>query len=401
MQQNKSVIEKSDKYILNTYARFPLALTHGKNAAATDADGKHSIDFGSGVGVNSLGYCDDEWVKAVSDQAAEMSHISNYYYSPIMANTAEALCKLSKMAGVFFANSGAEANEGAIKLARKYSFDNYGKDRHNIITLKNSFHGRTMATLSATGQESLHKDFYPFLKGFIYAKTNDIDNTISLMDKSVAAIILEPILGEGGVIPLTEEYVSAVAAAAKKRDILLIFDEVQCGAGRTGTFLAAERLGVAPDIVTLAKGLGGGLPIGAFLCTKRLKNVLTPGTHGSTFGGNPICCAGALAVLNRIKSPGFLTEVTRKGALITEFLKELNSPFIKEIRGAGLMIGAVLEGISARKIADALFSEGLLALTAKGEVLRFLPPLTINESELFMGLSIIKKVFDRLKEGRL
>lgn len=396
MSQNESILRRCGESIMGTYARYPVALVRASGATAYDADGRRYIDFGSGIGVNALGYCDAEWAKAVARQAATLSHVSNYYCHPAMAETAGLLCELSGMSRVFFANSGAEANEGAIKLARKYSFDKYGKGRHTIVTLRDSFHGRTLAALSATGQESLHRDFFPFVEGFRFASPNDTAEILGLMDSTVCAVLLEPVLGEGGVLPLSAEYVGMVCRAAAERDILVIFDEVQCGVGRTGTFLACEQLGQKPDVLTLAKGLAGGLPIGAVLCSGRLSDVLGPGSHGSTFGGNPICCAGALTVLSRLKEPGFLHDVVRKGRRIVDCLSALRSPFIRDIRGCGLMIGVVLEGIPAKTAADALLDRGLLALTAKGGVLRLLPPLSISHGELSEGLSILAEVFQQM-----
>lgn len=396
MTQNEAVLNRCGAITMDTYSRLPAVLVRAKGATAFDADGKCYIDFGSGIGVNALGYCDPEWAKAVAEQAAALSHVSNYFASPVMVETAELLCSLTGMSRVFFANSGAEANEGAIKLARKYSRDKYGEGRHNIITLKGSFHGRTLATLSATGQESLHGDFQPLVEGFRFATPNDTSEMLALMDGSVCAVMLEPILGEGGVIPLDDEYVKSVCAAAAERDILVIFDEVQCGIGRTGTFLACEHFGQKPDILTLAKGIAGGLPMGAVLCSERLSGVFTPGSHGSTFGGNPICCAGAMTVLKRVAKPEFLADVLRKGRVITDALSALRSPFIREVRGRGLMIGAVLEGVTAKEVADKLLLHGLIALTAKGEVLRLLPPLTITDDELSEGLSILTSVFEQM-----
>lgn len=396
MTQNEDILSRCDAVAMDTYARLPAVLVRAKGASAFDADGKRYVDFGSGIGVNALGYCDPEWAKAVAEQAATLSHISNYFASPVMVETAELLCSLTGMSRVFFANSGAEANECAIKLARKYSRDKYGEGRHTIVTLRDSFHGRTLATLSATGQESLHSDFRPLVEGFSFAAPGDIDEMLALMDGSVCAVMLEPVLGEGGVLPLKAEYVKNVCAAAAERDILVIFDEVQCGIGRTGTFLACEHFGQKPDILTLAKGIAGGLPMGAVLCGERLSGVLTPGSHGSTFGGNPVCCAGALTVLKRVAKPEFLAEVLRKGRVITDALAALRSPFIREVRGRGLMIGAVLKGVTAKAAVDALLRQGLIALTAKGEVLRLLPPLSITDNELAEGLSILASVFEQM-----
>ena len=286
-----NTIEKFDNYVMNTYGRFGVALEKGNERSCVDENGKEYIDFGSGIGTNSLGFCDSRWADAVCAQVRSIQHTSNYYYTKVQADFAEKLCKTAGYSKVFFGNSGAEANECAIKLARKYSFDKYGRGRHNIVTLVNSFHGRTLCTLAATGQEIFHNYFFPFPEGFIYAMANDMTDLESKLD-GACAVMLEFVQGEGGVIPLEREFVNFVFDICAKKDILVIADEVQTGTGRTGSFLASENYGVKPDITTLAKGLAGGIPIGACLASERLSRVLTKGTHGSTFGGNPIACAG-------------------------------------------------------------------------------------------------------------
>ena len=379
----------SDTHHIPSYARFDVVLDSGKGAVAVDVNGKEYIDFGAGIGVNSLGYCDDGWVKAVSEQAARIQHCSNLYYNTQQTLLAQELCEMSGWAGVFFANSGAEANECAIKLARKYSFDHYGPGRDEILTLENSFHGRTVTTLSATGQDAFHQYFYPFTGGFAYAQAGE--EFLSRMGDQTCAVILEAVQGEGGVIPLEQEFVQSVAEECRKRDILLIFDEVQTGIGRTGKLLGYEHFGVQPDVVTLAKGLGGGLPIGACLCAEKYVNVLSAGQHGSTFGGNPVVCAGARYVLATVGKQDFLDEVMRKG----QYLKKELSGYahVKSVRGLGMMLGAELDGIEAKTVAVKCAEKGLLVLTAK-TALRLLPPLNINEEELARGLKILKSVLE-------
>lgn len=379
------------EYLMPTYNRFPVAIASGSGAKAVDTEGKESIDFGSGIGVNSLGYCDPQWVKAVSEQAATLQHISNLYFSPVSIQLGEKLCGASGYSKVFFANSGAEANEGAIKLARKYSNDKYGEGRGTVITLIQSFHGRTITTLTATGQEKHHQHFTPFTPGFAYAKANDLESVKALADNTVCAVMLEMIQGEGGVLPLDQNFVQGVAAFCKENDILLLVDEVQTGVARTGSFFCFEQFGVMPDVVSCAKGLGGGLPIGAVLCTEELKDVLGAGHHGTTFGGNPICAAGALAVLERVTTPGFLEEVQKKGEYLRE--KLLAMPQIAGVRGMGMMLGASLKQGEAGVIAKACVKNGLLILTAH-DVLRLLPPLTISYEEIDKGMQILQKTLE-------
>lgn len=379
------------QYMMHTYGRFQTALISGKGAVAKDANGKEYIDFTSGIGVNSLGYCDEGWVKAVSSQAATLQHISNLYYSPLQTELSKKLCNITGMSRVFLCNSGAEANECAIKLARKYSFDKYGEGRQKILTLVNSFHGRTVTTLAATGQDVFHNYFFPFTGGFDYVTANDIASLNEKVDDEVCAIFVELIQGEGGVMPLTKEFVAAVADICKERDILFLVDEVQTGIARTGAFFCYENYGVSPDVVTSAKGLGGGLPIGACLCNEKLSGVMTPGTHGTTFGGNPVACAGAVEVISRVFEPDFLAEVQKKGDYIREKLSAM--PNVKEIRGMGMMIGIVTEKDNAKEIAAKCVESGLLILTAKN-LLRLLPPLTISYEEIDKGLSILKTVME-------
>ena len=384
--------EKDLTYIMHTYGRYDVALCRGKGAVAYDEDGKRYIDVSSGIGVNSLGYCDDGWAEAVSAQAHTLQHMSNYFYSAQASDLAETLCKLTGLAKVCFGNSGAEANECAIKIARKYSFDKYGADRNEIITLKNSFHGRTVTTLSATGQEVFHNFFFPFTQGFRYAEPNDIDALRALVGDKTCAVMLEVVQGEGGVNILDINYVQAVARLCADKDILLIIDEVQTGVGRTGRLFAHEHYGVKPDLMTVAKGLGGGLPIGVCLCGEKLKDVMSPSTHGTTFGANPVVCAGANYVLNRVADDDFLHAVEEKGACLEQKLLQLDG--VKHVRRLGLMVGIEIDG-DAHEIAAKCVKNGLLIITAKN-LLRMLPPLTITHDELDEAVLILEKT---LKEN--
>ena len=384
---------KSDeqRYMVHAYGRFDAALVSGKGAVAKDSEGREYVDFTSGIGVNSLGYCDEGWTKAVSEQAATLQHISNLYYSPLQTDVAKKLCELSGMKKVFLCNSGAEANECAIKIARKYSFDKYGSGRQKIVTLVNSFHGRTVTTLAATGQDVFHDFFFPFTEGFDYAKANDIDDLKAKLTDDVCALFVELIQGEGGVMPLEKEFVTAAAALCKEKDILLMIDEVQTGISRTGHFFCYQGYGLQPDVVTAAKGLGGGLPIGACLCHDKTENVMQPGQHGTTFGGNPIACAAAREVLSRVAEPAFLKDVREKGEYIRSKLQSIGN--VKEVRGQGLMIGIVTEKDNAKEMAAKCLQNGLLILTAKN-LLRMLPPLTITYDEIDKGLAILKNTME-------
>lgn len=386
--QNK-VIEQFDSCVMGTYGRFPVVMETGEDRLATALDGKEYIDFGSGIGTNSLGFCDESWVEAVCEQAKKIQHTSNYYYTKVQADFAKKLCDETGYKKVFFGNSGAEANECAIKLARKYSFDKYGKGRHTIITLVNSFHGRTIATLSATGQDVFHNYFFPFVEGFKYAKANDIDDLMEKLDDTVCAIMVEFVQGEGGVIPLNKEFVDEIVKLCKEKDILFIADEVQTGIGRTAKLLASEHYGVKPNVTTLAKGLAGGMPIGACVADESCCDVLSKSTHGSTFGGNPIACAGGLAVLNKVCAEGFMAELSKKADYLWEKLSQIDA--VEKVSGKGLMIGMNLKGKSAADVCKACLDEGLLVLTAK-EKLRLLPPLTITYEEIDKGIEILKKV---------
>lgn len=380
-----------DEYIIHSYGRFPVLLTKGKGATVQDDTGKTYIDFTSGIGVNALGFCDDSWVQAVSAQLHSLQHTSNLYYTEPCIQAAKLLCEKSGMKKVFFGNSGAEANEGVIKAARKYSFLKYGASRNKIIALQNSFHGRTMAALSATGQDAYHNFFFPFVDGFSFAKANDFADILSKMTDDVCAVILETVQGEGGVVPLDKEYVQAVAKACKEKDILLIVDEVQTGMGRTGSLFSYQQFGIQPDLVSCAKGLGGGLPIGAVLFGEKTETVFVPGDHGSTFGGNPVVCAGAVHILNTMDE-AFLQDVQKKGAYLKEKIEKM--PHVQNVAGLGMMLGIQLD-VEAKPVINALLEAGLLVLSAKTKI-RLLPPLTITQEELDKGLTILEQTLASL-----
>ena len=380
-----------DEYIIHSYGRFPVLLTKGKGATVQDDTGKTYIDFTSGIGVNALGFCDDNWVQAVSTQLQSLQHTSNLYYTEPCIQAAKLLCEKSGMKKVFFGNSGAEANEGVIKAARKYSFLKYGASRNKIIALQNSFHGRTMAAISATGQDAYHNFFFPFVDGFSFAKANDFADILSKMTDDVCAVILETVQGEGGVVPLDKEYVQAVAKACKEKDILLIVDEVQTGMGRTGSLFSYQQFGIQPDLVSCAKGLGGGLPIGAVLFGEKTETVFVPGDHGSTFGGNPVVCAGAVHILNTMDE-AFLQDVQKKGAYLKEKIEKM--PHVQNVAGLGMMLGIQLD-VEAKPVINALLEAGLLVLSAKTKI-RLLPPLTITQEELDKGLTILEQTLASL-----
>jgi acetylornithine/N-succinyldiaminopimelate aminotransferase len=384
---------------MNTYHRLPATFTKGEGAWLFDVNGKKYLDFTAGIAVNCLGHAYPPLVKAISEQAAKLNHVCNYYQTDVSAAFAEKLvaaCAGAGMKKVFLSKSGAEANEGACKIARKYSLAKYGKGRHTIVTLRGSFHGRTITTLSATGQDVFHKDFGPFTEGFVYVPGNDIDALDKVLDRNTTAgFMLEAIQGESGINPQSAEYITAAAKMCAERDILLMFDEVQCGMGRTGTFLACESYGVKPDVVTLAKALAGGLPAGAVLAGEKTADVLQISDHGSTFGGNPVAAAAGLAVLETVTKPAFLKDIARKGDKIQSVIKSWNHPNVTAIRGKGLMIGVDITveawPILEKAIAMATPSQpGILMLTAGKQTLRFLPPYIISDAEIEQGLEILK-----------
>lgn len=381
--------ELDNQYVAHAYGRFDVALTKGQGSTLYDEDGKKYIDFGSGIGVTAFGINDPVWTKAVEEQLHRVQHTSNLYYTAPCAKLAQLLCEKSGMKKVFFGNSGAEANEGAIKFARKYSFDKYGAGRSTIITLVNSFHGRTITTLAATGQDSFHTVFDPFTPGFKYCPANDIEALQAAATDDVCAVLFECVQGEGGVNNLSPTFVNAIAKLAKEKDILIAVDEVQTGNGRTGTYFAYQQYGITPDIVTTAKGLGGGLPIGAVLFGEKLQDTMTPGSHGSTFGGNPVVAAGACSIVERIDDD-FLSEVQRKNEKIRTALAKVKG--VKSISGMGLMLGIETDK-PAGEVTKACLANGLLILTAKTK-LRLLPALNISDAELDEGLEILKGVLE-------
>lgn len=381
--------ETDSKYVSHAYGRFNVVLTRGKGSTVYDESGKEYIDFGSGIGVTAFGIADDEWKNAVTEQLDKIQHTSNLYYTAPCAELAKLLCEKTGMKKVFFGNSGAEANEGMIKFARKYSFDKYGEGRKTIITLVNSFHGRTITTLSATGQDEFHTVFGPFTPGFKYCPANDIKALNDMITDDVCAIMFECVQGEGGVLNLDYDFVKEIEKIAKEKDILICVDEVQTGNGRTGKYFAYMHYGIKPDIVSTAKGLAGGLPMGAVLFGDKLENTVTPGSHGSTFGGNPIAAAGAISIVKRIDDK-FLDEVTRKSEYIINRIKDIKG--VKSVSGMGLMLGIETDK-KAADIAGKCLEKGLLVLTAKSKI-RLLPALNITKEETDKGLKILKEVIE-------
>lgn len=378
------VFSTDKEFVANTYARFPIDIVSGKGSLVTDSDGKEYIDLGSGIAVNTFGVADDEWIKAVTAQLGKFQHTSNLYYTEPCAALAEELCKRTGMKKVFFSNSGAEANECAIKAARKYAADKKGKDCFKIITLNNSFHGRTLTTLAATGQEAFHRDFLPLTEGFVSVEPTPEALTAAVGDDT-AAIMFEIVRGEGGVIPLERPFIDAAVGIAKEKDILLIADEVQCGNGRSGKLYAYMNYGFMPDIVSTAKGLCGGLPLGATMLGEKVENVFTPGSHGSTFGGNPVCCAGALNILSRLDD-ALLRKVSEKSEYI--FSEMSGADGVESVSGLGLMIGIKTKK-PAKEVVSECMKNGVLALTAKDRV-RLLPALNIPFDLLKKALEILK-----------
>ena len=382
-------IQKLDQtYIANTYARFPVTIVKGKGSLVWDDTGREYIDLSTGIAVDIFGVADEEWMAAVINQLGTLQHISNLYYTEPCAKLAQMLCEKTGMKKVFFGNSGAEANECAIKAARKWSEEKKGKDYFTIITLKNSFHGRTITTLAATGQDVFHHDFLPLTEGFAYAEANNLDDLkAQVAAHKCAAIMMEVVQGEGGVIPLTQEFVKGAAQLAAEQDLLLICDEVQIGNGRSGELYGYMHYGITPDIVSTAKGLGGGLPLGATLLGEKVQDVLTPGSHGSTFGGNPVCCAGALSILHRIDGP-LLQSVQEKSDFIVNELTGAKG--VKSVTGLGLMLGVEPER-PVKDVINECMARGVLVISAKNKV-RLLPALNIPMAQLEQAVSVLKDV---------
>ena len=387
--KSKDIIEEDKKYIAGTYARFPVAFKEGKGSRLYDYDGREYVDCGSGIAVNIFGVNDEEWKNAVIAQMNSIQHASNLYYTKPQADLACLLCEMTGAEKVFFGNSGAEANECAIKAARKYGEIKYGADRKQIITLKESFHGRTLATLAATGQDAFHKYYGPFPEGFVYADPT-IEGVEACMNERTCAVMIECIQGESGVNVLDKDFVQAVEKLCRERDIIFICDEVQTGNGRTGRLYAYQAYGVSPDIVTTAKGLGGGLPIGACMLFEKCAGVFGHGDHGSTFGGNPVVCAGAYSILSRIDEK-LLQSVREKGEYFREGLKKIDG--VKEVTGMGLMIGIHTDKPAA-EVANECMKRGLLVLTAHSNV-RLLPPLTISKDDIDFALKILNEVISQ------
>ncbi len=383
---SREIKDRDKSYILGTYARNDLCIVKGSGSTCYSPEGKKYIDFSSGIGVNSLGFSDAGWVNAVLQQLQNVQHTSNLFYTEPCGQLAKMLIERTGFDKVFFCNSGAEANEGAIKAARKYSFLKYGEGRHEIITLKDSFHGRTMAAITATGQDGYHKYFNPFVDGFLYAKANDLDDLTSKISDKTCAVIIELVQGEGGVNKLDKDYVKAISDLCNEKDILLITDEVQTGIGRTGKLFAYEHYGVAPDVVTMAKGLGSGLPIGGILFNKKCSGALQPGDHGTTFGGNPAVCAGGVEVMTRMNDQ-FLDEVAEKGNTLRSRIEKIDG--VEKVTGLGMMMGIVLKEKDAKEVVNRGLDLGLIMLTAKDRI-RLLPPLNITEEELEEGLKILE-----------
>jgi len=390
-EQLKSLDEQ---FVLQTYGRNPIAIDHGENATLYDVSGRTYIDFASGIGVNSVGTANPAWQTAINAQAAKLGHISNLFYSEPYIRLARLLCTRSGMAAAFFANSGAEANEGIIKLARKYSFDKYGPGRSAILTLNHSFHGRTVTTLAATGQDVFHQYFFPFTEGFRHTDPN-LEAVQAAAGEDVCAVLVELIQGEGGVFPLDWAFVRGLAQLCRERDWLLLVDEVQTGIGRTGSLFCFQQYGIRPDACSFAKGIAGGLPMGGFLVSEKCRGVLGAGQHAATFGGNPVCAAAALAVLDILDDEA-IARVKEKGRYIREAIEGMHLKCLGETRGMGLMIGvAVKPGYTNRELCLRLNRAGLLSLTA-GPALRFLPPLTITKAEMDKGLTILKGALENI-----
>ena len=397
---NREVRQLTDGYVMQTYARFPIALVKGKGVRVWDADGKEYLDFAAGIAVNSLGHCHPAVARAVADQVDTLLHVSNLYHIEPQARLAKALCERSFADRVFFCNSGAEANEAAIKLARRYGSEQ-ARGRNEVITALNSFHGRTLATLTATGQEKIRLGYDPLPAGFRQVPFNDLEAAEAAVDRRTAAILVEPIQGEGGVVAPDPSYVRGLRRLCDDRGLLLMFDEVQVGMGRTGKLFAYEHFGVEPDVMTLAKALGGGLPLGAMLARERVAESFPPGSHASTFGGNPVVCRAGLAVLETLLEDGLVERCEAMGNLLREGLEGLAGrfAFVREVRGKGLLLGMELD-LDCAPVIRGCMEEGLLVAGAGANVLRMAPPLTIGEEDVAEALSVLERVLARLEGGR-
>ena len=385
---------EESKYLMHTYNRFNIEMESGQGCYLKDTNGKEYLDLTSGIGVNCLGHNHPVLVEAIQKQVATLMECSNLYYSKPMVDAAKKLVEYTGLSKVFFSNSGAEANEGMIKLARKYSYDKYGEGRDVIITLKQSFHGRTITTLKATGQDKFHQYYFPFTEGFEYAAANDIEDLKRVANEKTCAVMVELIQGESGVVPLDKEYVKAVEEFCHSNDILFLVDEVQTGIGHTGTLFCFEQYHVLPDVVTTAKALGGGVPIGAVITGAKCKDTFGPGDHGSTFGGNPLSCKAADTVLSIVMEPDFLNHVKVVGTALKTGIENIQSDKIKGVRGIGLMLGIVVDPEKRAEYVQVMMDKGLLTLTAGKDTIRLLPPLTLRLKEVNEALSIMKEVFE-------
>ncbi|GFN21890.1 acetylornithine transaminase [Thermanaeromonas sp. C210] len=397
---NAEIMALGQQYVMHTYSRYPVALVRGEGVRVWDADGREYLDFVGGLAVNSLGHCHPRVVAAVREQAGRLLHCSNLYWIEPQVKLARLLVENSDLDKVFFCNSGAEANEAAIKLARKYAKLHRGEDCYEIITMRRSFHGRTLATLTATGQEKFQRGFEPLPSGFRYVPFNDLQALREAVNAQTCAVMLEPVQGEGGVYPADPQYLRAVAELCRKEGLLLIFDEVQCGLGRTGYLFAYQYYGVQPDIMTLAKALAGGVPIGAMLAREEVAAAFAPGDHASTFGGNPLAAAAGVAALEALLEEGLVENAAQQGEYLITRLKSLASAFsqVVDIRGRGLMVGMEIEG-PADAIAGACLERGLLINSCHGRVLRFLPPLTVKKEEIDAALAILEAVMKEFLQG--
>jgi acetylornithine/N-succinyldiaminopimelate aminotransferase len=379
--------------VMQTYGRFDLGFKKGEGAILYDFEDQPYVDLTSGIGVNALGHNHPALVSALQNQVATLMETSNLYYTQPMVDAAVKLKKLSGMDKIFFGNSGAEANEGMIKLARKYSYDKYGEGRNKVLTLKNSFHGRTVMTLEATGQDHFHQYFFPFTNAFDYVEANNLQDLYDHYDETVCAVMVELIQGEGGVLPLDKDFVQGVQEFCHEHDLLFLIDEVQTGMGRTGAVFCYQNYGLSPDVVSLAKGLGGGVPIGAIMANEKTSSVLQKGDHGSTFGGNPLATCAANVVLDTISQTEFLEEVQKKGAYLKDALSKIDSPLIHEVRGMGLMIGVIVDPETLMPLIQKLMDHHVLALKAGKSTIRLLPPLTITYENLDQAIQAFQEVF--------
>lgn len=391
-------IERGKEVIMNTYSQFPLVLEKGKGVYLWDSEGKIYLDFVSGIAVNALGYCDSDYINGISLQLSKLQHCSNLYWIIPSIELGEILTQNSCFDKIFYCNSGAEAVEASIKLSRKYGTTFHGKNCYEIITMKGSFHGRTMATVTATGQTKYQKGFSPLIPGFSYVEFNNIDELENSVNENTCAIIIEPIQGEGGIRPCDKAYLQKVRSLCDKNDVVLVFDEVQCGLGRTGELFAYQFYDVLPDIITLAKGLGGGFPIGAMLANQKKADAFQPGDHASTFGGNPLACAAGKVVLNKLLKDGVLENVKTQGTYFKDKLYQLKEKYeiISDVRGYGLMLGIELS-CSVKTIIEKCMEKGLLLLNAGEKVIRFLPPLIVAKDEIDKGLEVLDEVIQQIK----